>query len=215
MSGRSKTQGGRSTNSVSSSAANLRVIRRLLLLTSLTDDVIADLHLLMMSLLTSLPWLISQEPAIVSSVVLANTNVCNKPRGCSTTWCVTRLSHVPSSTTSKLLKKKLRNTMFSRLSFCFPTNPLFCPGAHKPWLLLLPMENVNSRGFNVSLAKHHFFRNFLWQKCWDSRKLAIFLTFEHYSTLCHTLQSWTWSKPAKHTQSRSESAVCVCALSAL
>jgi hypothetical protein len=29
----------------------------------------------------------------------------------------------------------------------------------------LSVDNVNSEGFNVSLAKHHYVRIFMWQKC--------------------------------------------------
>jgi hypothetical protein len=51
----------------------------------------------------------------------------------------------------------------------------------------LTVDNINSWGFNASLARYRFVRNFLWQKCWDSRKRAHFSAFERFSTLCHTL----------------------------
>jgi hypothetical protein len=40
-----------------------------------------------------------------------------------------------------------------------------------PWrtkalaIIELPVDNVKSQGFNVSLAVHHFVKNLLWQKC--------------------------------------------------
>jgi hypothetical protein len=87
---------------------------------------------------------------------------------------------------------------------------LFRPGAPKPWLLLLPVDNVISRGFNVSLAVHHFVRNLLWQNAEVAEN-------GHMFQLKTVFQSHTPELHMQHIkplQSRLKSAVCMRAVSA-
>jgi hypothetical protein len=71
----------------------------------------------------------------------------------------------------------------------------------------LPMDNVNSRGFNVSLAKHHFARTSFVAKM--LRKQRTSFNFERFSMLCHTLQNSTWSTPNRCNKGRSLLCACV------
>jgi hypothetical protein len=69
-----------------------------------------------------------------------------------------------------------------------------------------------SQGFNVSLAKHHFIRNLLRQKCWGNRKKVLFFNLRKmFNALSHTPE--LHMQHTKPLQSRLESAVCVCAIS--
>jgi hypothetical protein len=44
-----------------------------------------------------------------------------------------------------------------------------------------PVVNINSQGFNVSLAMHHVVRNLLWQNMLRQQKTVTFFSRERFS----------------------------------
>jgi hypothetical protein len=68
----------------------------------------------------------------------------------------------------KLLKKKSRNTMSRRLTFCLPTIMLFCSGAPKPWLVLSYQWTM----LTVETSMFHLQCIFLSEICCSKKKKA-------------------------------------------
>jgi hypothetical protein len=67
---------------------------------------------------------------------------------------------------SLLKKKKVNEHSVQQPQFLLSSHRVVSPWCTQALAVTkLPVDNVYSRGFNVSLAKHHFVRNFLCQKC--------------------------------------------------
>jgi hypothetical protein len=114
---------------------------------------------------------------IISFICLINWKWPSCPcRHVSETGSHTKADYVPTAMTRKRLHYKLLKKCQGTLC---PSEAQFLLSNHRvvlPWcthalaFIELPVHNVKSQDFHVSLVVHLFVKNLLWQKCWGSRK---------------------------------------------
>jgi hypothetical protein len=123
-------------------------------------------------------------------------------------------------------QKSKRTCCFCPTSFYFSTDllPFYLQVSHSQrtlssrlWCtqalacIVLPVDNVNSQGFNVSLLVHHFVKKILsWHKCRGSKNKKIFNAGPLFNGLPHISELHV--QLIKQLQPRPECVVCVCAI---
>jgi hypothetical protein len=71
----------------------------------------------------------------------------------------------------------------------------------------VPVDNVNSQGFNVLLAVHQFAQTLLWQKCRDSKIQSLILSWYFFKS---SVTHFRVTHAPHHTKLLQSSLLCVC-----